>query len=99
MAPWHIVYFGKQRYEITSARWDKKNHAASISFEDAKGRHYHTIAAGMSKSEQRYAVFEAVRDAWIKARADTIGNPANQPDSTLRQLAIACGNHPYEDGI
>ena len=98
MTATNIVHFGRKTFCITAARWDCKRHVGIVSFEDDNGIQYQTEALGLLPSEQRQAVSDAVKNAWIDVQAQDIGNTATALNTALRQLAIACGNHPYENG-
>lgn len=102
MADQNIVKFGQKSFCIISAKWNSDRQMGEIKFEDDNGIQYKTESFGMLPSEQRQAVFDAVKDAWIDAQAKDIGKTAEKLTTTsgpdfLRELAIACGNVPYED--
>ncbi len=94
----NIVHFGQKTFWITRARWDKGRQVGIIDFEDDNGTQYQTETQGLLPNEQRAAVFDAVREAWIDVQASDISDTAKKLDATLKQLAIVCGNHPYENG-
>ena len=94
----NLVRFGAKAFCITSAEWNSTQQHGIIRFEDDNGIQFETISLGMLPNEQRAAVFDADKNAWIDSKAADISDTAEQLDATLKALAVACGNHPYEDG-